>query len=57
VAAAVFPNEPERAVYNNALLDRDLGPGDRTAAVDAMEAVGFRDLGRILEYVPGEGER
>ena len=25
VAAAVFPHEPERAVYNNALLDRDLG--------------------------------
>ena len=38
VAAAVFPNEPERAVYNNALLDRDLGPGDRPTAADAMEA-------------------
>ena len=25
VAVAVFPNEPERAVYNNALLARDLG--------------------------------
>jgi hypothetical protein len=25
VAAAVFPSHPERAVYNNALLDRDLG--------------------------------
>jgi hypothetical protein len=23
VAAAVFPNEPERGVYNNALLERD----------------------------------
>ena len=38
VAAAVFPHEPERAVYNNALLDRDLGAGDRTGALDAMEA-------------------
>jgi len=39
VAAAVFPHEPERAVYNNALLERDLGPGERSGAVDAMEAV------------------
>jgi hypothetical protein len=57
VAAAMFPKEPERAVYNNALLDRDLGRTNRAAAVDAMAervyaAVGFRDLGRILEYVP-----
>jgi ribosomal protein S18 acetylase RimI-like enzyme len=34
----VFPSRPERAVYNNALLDRDLGPSERAAAVDAMEA-------------------
>ena len=39
VAAAVFPDEPERAVYNNALLERDLGAGDRPGALDAMEAV------------------
>src|SRR6266511_4267705 len=38
VSAAVFPSGPERAVYNNALLDRDLGPTERAAAVDAMEA-------------------
>ena len=31
VAAAVFPSDPERAVYNNALLDRPDG-------LDAMEA-------------------
>jgi GNAT superfamily N-acetyltransferase len=31
-------------VYNNALLDRDLGPGSRAAAVDAMEAV-YRSAG------------
>ena len=39
VAAAVFPDEPERAVYNNALLDRDLGHDDRAEALDVMEAV------------------
>jgi len=33
VAAAVFPSEPERGVFNNALLDRGAG----AAAVDAME--------------------
>jgi GNAT superfamily N-acetyltransferase len=37
VAAAVFPNEPERAVYNNALLERGLGATDRAGALDAME--------------------
>ena len=38
VAAAVFPYGPERAVYNNALLEPDLPAGARTAALDAMEA-------------------
>src|SRR5215471_10195958 len=38
VAAAVFPEGPERAVYNNALLERDLGPGERAEALDAMES-------------------
>jgi ribosomal protein S18 acetylase RimI-like enzyme len=38
VASAVFPNEPERAVYNNALLERDLAAAERADAVDAMEA-------------------
>jgi GNAT superfamily N-acetyltransferase len=37
VAAAVFPSEPARGVYNNALLERDLGPSERAAAIDAME--------------------
>jgi len=37
VAAAVFPNEPERGGYNNALLERDLGSSDRADALDAME--------------------
>ena len=39
VAAAVFPHEPERAVYNNALLQRDLDAAERSAALDVMEAV------------------
>jgi GNAT superfamily N-acetyltransferase len=38
VASAVFPHEPERAVYNNALLERDLASPDRADAVEAMEA-------------------
>jgi ribosomal protein S18 acetylase RimI-like enzyme len=38
VAAAVFPHEPERSVYNNALVDRGLASGERAAALAAMEA-------------------
>lgn len=38
VAAAVFPNEPERSVYNNALLERGLLAREREDAVDAMQA-------------------
>jgi GNAT superfamily N-acetyltransferase len=38
VATAIFPNGPERAVYNNAFLDRDLTAPGRTDALDAMEA-------------------
>ena len=38
VAAAVFAVEPERSVYNNALLARDLAPAERVEALDAMEA-------------------
>jgi GNAT superfamily N-acetyltransferase len=38
VAAAVFPDGPARTVYNNALLERGLGPAARAEALDAMEA-------------------
>jgi hypothetical protein len=38
VAIAVFPNEPERGVYNNAPLERDLAAAERENALDAMEA-------------------
>jgi ribosomal protein S18 acetylase RimI-like enzyme len=41
VAAAVFPSEPERGVFNNALLDRGVAGA---AAVDAMEAA-YRSAG------------
>ena len=38
VAVAVFPNGPERAVFNNALLERDLAAAERAHALAAMEA-------------------
>ncbi|MFI0452654.1 GNAT family N-acetyltransferase [Actinomadura sp. 6N118] len=38
VATAVFPSGPERAVYNNALLERDLAAAARAEALDAMES-------------------
>lgn len=38
VAAAVFPTDPERTFYNNALLDRGLEPAERSRAIDAMAA-------------------
>ena len=38
VVAAVFPDGPERAVYNNAVLDAGLTADGRADAVDAMEA-------------------
>jgi ribosomal protein S18 acetylase RimI-like enzyme len=37
--AGVFPHGPERAFLNNALLARDLGPAERSDAVEHMEAV------------------
>lgn len=44
VAAAVFPHDPERAVYNNAVLERGLTARGRAESLDAMEAIyaGFR---------------
>jgi GNAT superfamily N-acetyltransferase len=38
VVAAVFPEAPERDVYNNAVLEHGLGARGRTDALDAMEA-------------------
>jgi ribosomal protein S18 acetylase RimI-like enzyme len=39
VAAAVFPNGPERGVYNNAILACGLGAAERADALAATEAV------------------
>lgn len=38
VIAAVFPHEPERAVYNNAILMGDLDAAGRAAALETMAA-------------------
>lgn len=38
VTTAVFPCEPERGVYNNAVFDRHLGAAERAHAVAEMEA-------------------
>lgn len=52
VSAAVFPSHPERAVYNNALLDRGLGGADRRAALDAMRsAYDAAGVGRYAAWV------
>src|SRR5204863_2776276 len=39
VAVAVFPNEPERTVYNNALLARGLAAAECAASIETLEAV------------------
>ena len=53
VAIAVFPNEPERAVYNNALLERDLAAAERAYALDAMEAAyAAAGVARFAAWVP-----
>jgi ribosomal protein S18 acetylase RimI-like enzyme len=52
VAAAVFPTEPERIFYNNALLEHGLDSDARVAAVDAMEdAYGCMRIGRYAAWV------
>jgi GNAT superfamily N-acetyltransferase len=38
VSVAVFPDEPERAVYNNAILGQALSATERANAIEAMEA-------------------
>jgi GNAT superfamily N-acetyltransferase len=37
--AAVFPTGPEREVFNNAIVERDLSPAARSVALDAVAAV------------------
>jgi GNAT superfamily N-acetyltransferase len=48
VIVAVFPSEPERAIYNNAVLDRDLSPDGRAAAIEATQ-VAYASTG-IRQY-------
>ena len=43
-AAAVFPADPERRLYNNAVVDRNLAPAERAKALDAIEAA-YADAG------------
>lgn len=52
VATAIFPNDPERGVYNNAILERDLAACERAEAVSAMEAA-YADagVGRFAAWV------
>ena len=38
-AAGVFPHEPERSFYNNAVLDRGLGPEELRRAIDGVQSV------------------
>ena len=53
VATAVFTNGPARAVYNNALLERDLTAAERTDALDAMEAAyAAAGVTRFAGWVP-----
>jgi ribosomal protein S18 acetylase RimI-like enzyme len=52
VAAAVFPSEPARRVYNNALIERDLGAAGRATALDAIEAqYASSGVGRFAVWV------
>jgi GNAT superfamily N-acetyltransferase len=51
-AAAIFPNEPESNVYNNAILERDLAADARADAVAAMEsAYEARGVTRFAAWV------
>lgn len=52
VAAAVFPTEPERGVYNNALLERGLASGERATAIEAVHAAyGAAKIDRYAAWV------
>ena len=52
VAAGIFPNEPERTVYNNAILERNLAATERADAVAAMEtAYEARGVTRFAAWV------
>ena len=43
-AVAVFPDGPERGIYNNALMAREAAAADRATAIEGMEAA-YADSG------------
>jgi GNAT superfamily N-acetyltransferase len=52
VTTAVFPSEPERSVYNNAVFDLGLTASARAAAIAAMEsAYAARGVARFAAWV------
>jgi ribosomal protein S18 acetylase RimI-like enzyme len=52
MVSAVFPNDPERGVYNNALLEANLATAERASALDAMEAAyTAAGVGRFAAWV------
>lgn len=58
VAAAVFPREPERGVYNNAVLHRGLDTVERRRAVERMEAAyASAGIDRFAAWVHESDER
>jgi ribosomal protein S18 acetylase RimI-like enzyme len=57
VDAAVFPREPERGVYNNALLVRGLNASGRAEALDVMESIyDAAGIDRFAAWVHEEDE-
>src|SRR5690242_18190757 len=52
VTSAVFPEEPERSVFNNAVLARALGPAQRAEVLDAMaQAYASASVARFAAWV------
>lgn len=50
-AAAVFPDEPERRIYNNAVLERELASADPACAIAAVEETYAKaDVGRFAVW-------
>ena len=52
VVVAVFPDDPERSIYNNAILARELAAAQRSAALEAMEELyAASGVGRFAAWV------
>lgn len=51
-AAAVFPDEPDRTIFNNAVLEREQASADRACAIAAVEETyANADVGRFALWV------